>query len=45
MRELSSQRWELRVFAGNDPLTGKKRYVSRVVRAPSERRSRPWPAW
>jgi len=32
MRELSSQRWELRVFAGNDPLTGKKRYVSRVVR-------------
>lgn len=32
MRELSPQRFELRVFAGRDPLTGKKRYVSRVVR-------------
>jgi len=31
MRALSPQRWELRVYAGRDPLTGRKRYVSRVV--------------
>jgi integrase len=31
MRQLSAQRWELRVYAGTDPLTGKKRYVSRTV--------------
>ena len=24
--------WELRVFLGHDPLTGKKRYATRTVR-------------
>jgi len=32
MRELSPKRWELRVYAGRDPLTGRRRYLSRVVR-------------
>jgi integrase len=31
MRERSPGRWELRVFLGNDPVTGKKQYVSRIV--------------
>ena len=31
MREKSPGRWELRVFLGEDPVTGKKRYLSRTV--------------
>lgn len=31
MRERSPGRWELRVFLGSDPDTGKKQYVSRIV--------------
>ncbi len=32
VRAKGEDRWELRVFAGRDVLTGKQRYVSRAVR-------------
>lgn len=32
IRQRGEGRWELRVFAGRDPATGKLRYVSRSVR-------------
>ena len=34
MREKAPGRWELRVFLGKDPITGKPKQVSRVYTAP-----------
>lgn len=35
--------WELRVFRGYDPVTGKQRYAYKTVRAASVKRSEHWP--
>jgi hypothetical protein len=37
VRERRPGVWELRPYLGRDPLTGKKRYASRVVRATGKR--------
>jgi len=37
VRERRPGHWELRVFVGRDPLTGRKRYISRTVRASGKR--------
>jgi hypothetical protein len=37
VRERRPGVWELRPYLGRDPLTGKKRYASRVVRPPGKR--------
>lgn len=40
VRERSPGRWELRVYAGVDALTGRRRYATRTVEATSERAAR-----
>ena len=48
MKGLIRQRgtsWELRVYLGRDPLTGKKRYVSRTVAAAGATPSLRSPKW
>lgn len=37
VRERARGRWELRVYAGLDPVTGRKRYVTRTVSAKGKR--------
>ena len=40
VRERSKGRWQVRAYAGRDPVTGKERYIERTVSAGSRREAR-----
>ena len=37
--------WELRVYLGQDTVTGKKRYATKSVRGSRREADRCWPGW